>query len=133
MERFAYRNKNKHNAEFLAMKGSKGQLENKTVDENDKNVNDAFGFKCLHYSVTESAGHVEIAIMRKNTNVKAVGVRTKDDNAVAGKDYHKFEEILEFEGQENQKIIKVGIINDEEWNPDLDFYVHLFEPNTPGG
>lgn len=84
--------------------------------------------------MTESAGHVEIAIIRKDSKANAVGVRTKDDNAVAGKDYNKYEEIIKFEdANENIKVIKVGIINDEEWNPDLDFFVVLFDPTVHGG
>ena len=133
LERFAYRNKNKHNTEFLAVKGTKGQLEGKVVDSNDKDVNEQFGFKCLHYSVTESAGHVEISVLRKNTNVKAVGVRTRDDNAVKGKDYEAYDQVLEFDGQENEKKVKIAIINDDEWNPDLDFFVVLYDPNIPSG
>lgn len=30
-----------------------------------KEENDYVGFKCLHYSVTESNGHVEITIVKK--------------------------------------------------------------------
>lgn len=123
LERFAYRNKGQHKSEFLQIKGQKGQIENKTVDADDKDSNPNFGFKCLHYSVTESAGNVEITIIRKDSNAKAVGVRTRDSNATAGKDYHKYEQILNFDGAETQQTVKIGIINDEEWNPDLDFYV----------
>lgn len=46
------------------------------------------GFKCLHYSVTESNGHVEVVIVKKVLNQKlVVGVRTRDDTAVSPKDY----------------------------------------------
>lgn len=103
------------------------------ANADDKDANPLFGFKCLHYSVVESAGHIEIAIIRKDSSAKAVGVRTKDDNAVAGKDYIKFEDIIKFDdANENVKTIKVGIINDDEWNPDLDFFVVLFDPTASG-
>lgn len=32
LERFAYRNKDKHSSEFMGMKGAKGQLEGKLAD-----------------------------------------------------------------------------------------------------
>ena len=35
------------------------------------------GFKCLHYSVTESAGYVEVTVVNKNENQEvAFGIRT---------------------------------------------------------
>jgi hypothetical protein len=51
--------------DFLALKGSAGQLENQTSNKLE-NVNELVGFKCLHYSVTESNGFVEITIVKKN-------------------------------------------------------------------
>jgi solute carrier family 8 (sodium/calcium exchanger) len=64
------------------------------AEESRKHVkveNDHIGFKCLHYSVTESAGHVEITIIKKMMNHElSVGVRTIDDTAVAPKDYKAF-------------------------------------------
>lgn len=67
LERFAYRKRNADNAkDFVRIKGSHGQL---THDEEMrkavKEENDYVGFKCLHYSVTESNGHVEITIVKK--------------------------------------------------------------------
>ena len=50
----------------MKVKGSKGQLD--LDDEMRKNVkveNEQVGFKCLHYSVTESSGYVEITIIKK--------------------------------------------------------------------
>ena len=53
-----------------------------------KEENELVGFKCLHYSVTESNGHVEITIVKKIINQELiVGVRTADDTAVSPKDY----------------------------------------------
>jgi hypothetical protein len=68
--------------------------------------NDHIGFKCLHYSVTESAGHVEITIIKKMMNHELnVGVRTIDDTAVAPKDYKAFNQEIKFGKRENEKII----------------------------
>lgn len=90
LERFAYRKRNQANAkEFVRIKGSKGQLDHdEDVRKQVKEENELVGFKCLHYSVTESNGHVEVTIVKKVINQELiVGVRTIDDTAVSPKDY----------------------------------------------
>lgn len=59
------------------------------------NVNDNIGFKCLHYSVTESNGTVDIAILKKD-NLKefTFGIRTIEGSATAGKDYDSYDELI---------------------------------------
>jgi hypothetical protein len=43
----------------------------------------------MHYSVTESNGTVDIAIIKKeNSREFTFGVRTRDGSATAGKDYN---------------------------------------------
>lgn len=49
--------------------------------------NELLGFKCLHYSVTESNGTVEITIVKKVQQELTFGYRTVADSAVAPKDY----------------------------------------------
>lgn len=70
LERFAYRKRNAANSkEFVRIKGAKGQLDHdEAARKNMKEENDLVGFKCLHYSVTESNGHVEITIVKKMIN-----------------------------------------------------------------
>ena len=70
LERFAYRKRNAGNAkEFVRIKGSKGQLDHdEDARKHVKEENDIVGFKCLHYSVTESNGHVEVTIVKKLIN-----------------------------------------------------------------
>ena len=71
-----------------------------------KEENDLVGFKCLHYSVTESAGHVEITIVKKLLNQELiVGVRTKDDTACSPKDYKAFDDEIKFDKREQEKKI----------------------------
>jgi len=47
--------------------------------------NEHFAFKCLHYSVSENAGTVKVAVIKKTSNAESmsVGVRTRDDTALA--------------------------------------------------
>lgn len=91
LEKFAYRRRDKRNAaDFARIKGEKGQLEENV--EMTETANPDFGFKCLHYSVTESAGHVEITVLRKNpTSPDTIGVRTIDGTAKEPKDYGKID------------------------------------------
>lgn len=68
LERFAYRKQAGHhnNKEFIKLKGSRGQINHSEHETQKIEVaNDLIGFKCLHYSVTESNGHVELTIVRK--------------------------------------------------------------------
>lgn len=95
-----------------------------------KSENDQVGFKCLHYSVTESNGCVEVTIVKKQLNVEfTVGVRTRDDTAVSPKDYEAVSTEIKFGMRDTEKKIRIPIIDDEEWNPDLEFWVELFNPN----
>lgn len=70
LERFAYRKRNAGNAkEFVRIKGTKGQLDHdEDARKHVKEENDLVGFKCLHYSVTESNGHVEVTIVKRLIN-----------------------------------------------------------------
>lgn len=46
------------------------------------------GFKCLHYSVTESNGTVEVIIVKKKRTVEyTFGIRTVELTATSPKDY----------------------------------------------
>jgi solute carrier family 8 (sodium/calcium exchanger) len=57
-------------------------------------------------------------------------VRTKDGTATAGEDFDKLDEILEFKADEPIKEISIKIVDDEDWEPDEDFYVELYDLKT---
>lgn len=131
LERFAYRKRTAGNTkEFVRIKGTKGQLDHdEEMRKHVKEENDLVGFKCLHYSVTESNGHVEVVIVKKLLNQElVVGVRTRDDTAVSPKDYQSIDFEVKFEKREQEKKIQIPIVDDEEWNPDLEFWVELYDP-----
>lgn len=88
-ERFAARKANQVGAtkEFLEIKGQKFQMEN-TPTAPVLQANEFVSFKCLHYSVTESAGTMTVTICKKNPNADfTFGVRTIEGTAKAGKDF----------------------------------------------
>lgn len=93
--------------------------------------NEIIAFKCLHYSVTESNGHVEITIIKKNPNIDfTFGYRTVADSATSPKDYTHCDETLTFRRKDTEMTIQIPIVDDEEWEPDLDFFVELYDPQT---
>lgn len=67
--------------------------------------------------------------MNKKRGNNSVLVKTVDDQAKAGEDYQELIEVLHFKGEEF-KVIEVKINDDENWEPDEDFYVQLYEPET---
>lgn len=134
LERFAYRKQNgmTNRRDFIKLKGAKGQVDHDVIEGNINVLNDQCSFKCLHYSVTESNGHVEITIKKKVQFDLNVGVRTVSDSALPPKDYKDFDEVIQFKKQEQEKKIQIEIVDDEEWNPDLEFYVELYDPSKEG-
>lgn len=50
------------------MKGAKGQIDHSALPDRVKIQNDMVKFKCLHYSVTESNGTVDITIIKNTPN-----------------------------------------------------------------
>jgi len=82
--------------DFLEIKGVKGQLEGETAKAGS-NVNDRIGFKCVHYSVTESNGFVEVTVIKKQAGEEfSFGVRTTDGAAKADSEYEAINKIMEF-------------------------------------
>ena len=137
LERFAYRKAAGmgHNKEFIKIKGSRGQIENKEADSSKvQNPNEQVGFKCLHYSVTESSGTVELTIVKKQPNSELTfGYRTIADTATAPKDYTHCDEVITIKKREQEKKIYIPVVDDDEWEPDLDFFVELYDPTKMEG
>jgi solute carrier family 8 (sodium/calcium exchanger) len=89
-----------------------------------------YGFSCLHYSVSEASGSLKIMVLNKTGVAGQVRVCTQDDAAKAGEDYEAVDTLLNFAKGEKQKFIEVLIKDDDSWEPDEDFYVQLFDPET---
>jgi hypothetical protein len=84
----------------------------------------------LHYSVSESSGKLSIVILNKTRQAGAVYVSTIDGDAKAGDDYDAFQDVIKFDKGQAQTHIEVGIKDDDNWEPDEDFFVQLFDPDT---
>ena len=93
--------------------------------------NELVAFKCLHYSVTESAGCLTISIVKKNPNTDyTFGVRSREGTAKAGKDFDPIDEVCTMKKREQEKIVEIKIHDNQEWQPDMDFYVDLYDTKT---
>ena len=69
-----------------------------------ENCNEFIGFKCLHYSVTESAGNAVITVVKKTVGQRITfGVRTMKDTAVPGDDYKDIDERITMDKNETEK------------------------------
>merc|ERR1711871_51386 len=58
---------------------------------------------------------------------------TSDGTAVCGEDYIHTAGVLEFKPEEESRDIRIEIIDDNEWEPDENFYVRLFNPSPEIG
>lgn len=114
----------------MAVKGQKFQIENQPTNP-IKRENKVIGFKCLHYSVTESAGTVKVTIIRKSSDIELTfGIRTREDTAKVGRDFDGIDNVITMKGKDVERVVEVKIHDDDEWNPDNDFYIELYDTRT---
>jgi len=91
-------------------------------------MNEEVGFKCLHYSVSESSGKVTISVENKTKKVQTVGVRTIADTAEENLDFIPIDTTITIPSR-STKSVEVEIVDDEGWEPDEDFFVVLYDIN----
>lgn len=118
--------------DFLVVKGAKAEkAEDLATDKfTKKQLNPTIGFKCLHYSVSEANGTVKIHISKKVAEEVKVGVRTIDDTAKGGEDYGAFDKVITISKDKKEDTIEIEIIDDDQWEPDEDFLVELYDPES---
>lgn len=90
-----------------------------------------WGFQCLHYAVSESSGYLNVKVLNKTKRAGRIGVRTvlMTDGAKPEKDFDPVDEILDF-GDQDFKLVKITIHDDDQWDPDKEFKVELYDPTT---
>ncbi|XP_054254392.1 sodium/calcium exchanger 1 isoform X15 [Indicator indicator] len=85
-------------------------------------------FEQATYQCLENCGTVALTIVRRGgdlTKTVCVDFRTEDGTANAGSDYEFTEGTVVFKPGETQKEIRVGIIDDDIFEEDENFLVHL--------
>ncbi len=75
----------------------------------------------------ESIGTYKVSIIRHGKMDETVRVRveTIDGSAVEGEDYLPVNEVLTFDPHEREKEIGVTIVDDNQWEPDEEFFLKL--------
>jgi hypothetical protein len=91
-----FANKISGRRDFVVVKGMKHQQEEKLAKDTVAagELNEKIGFKCLHYSVTESAGTIKVIVQKKVDEEMKFGARTKDDTATVGEDYNAIDKVF---------------------------------------
>jgi hypothetical protein len=117
--------------EFSIMKGEIGQAEHAVEGQELLEYNKDIGFHCLHYSVTEASGVVQVKIKKEKKGLMRFGVRTVEDTAKAVEDYIPIDEVFEMSVEETTKIVDVKIVNDQGWEPDEDFFIEIYDAEDP--
>lgn len=83
----------------IVTKGQIVHIEHQTaemvIDKNPK-----FGFKVLHYSVSEAVGDAKILVLNKTGKAGKVRVRTVEGDAKAGDDFEALDTVIEFKDKE---------------------------------
>ncbi|OCT79828.1 hypothetical protein XELAEV_18026639mg [Xenopus laevis] len=85
-------------------------------------------FEQATYQCLENCGTVALTIVRRGgdlTNTVYVDFRTEDGSANAGSDYEFTEGTIIFKPGETQKELRVGIIDDDIFEEDENFLVHI--------
>merc|ERR1719412_1911063 len=84
-------------------------------------------FHASSAAVMESIGTFKVLICRhgKLNNTVKVRVETIDGSANEGEDYQAVDEILTFEPMETEKEIGITIVDDNQWEPDEEFFLKL--------
>lgn len=83
--------------------------------------------------MTESSGFVEITVIKKVVNQDLTfGIRTIDGTAKDPSEFHKMDQMVTMKKRETEKTFQIKIIDNSDWQPDLDFSVELYDPNTSG-
>ena len=90
--------------------------------------NPRIGFKSLQYTVVENCGSFTVTILKKTRDEMIVGVRTVEGTAKEVEDYIAVNEIIKVSYLEYK--LEVKIVDDDEYEPDEEFYIELYDPVT---
>ncbi|XP_071449593.1 sodium/calcium exchanger 1-like isoform X2 [Hetaerina americana] len=84
-------------------------------------------FRAATVAVPENVGTFEVTITRRGDlqHRAKVKVETIDGTAQENEDYIPINEIIIFEPNETEKQVKVEIVNDNQWEPDEEFFLKL--------
>ncbi|XP_063058507.1 solute carrier family 8 member 4a [Engraulis encrasicolus] len=89
-----------------------------------------FTFESANTRVSESVGTMQVKVHRTSgaRGKVAIPYHTQEGTARAGEDYEEVAGKLEFLNDETMKLLEVKIIDDEEYEKNKTFTIHLGEP-----
>uniref|UniRef100_A0A0A1WZA3 Sodium/calcium exchanger 3 n=1 Tax=Zeugodacus cucurbitae TaxID=28588 RepID=A0A0A1WZA3_ZEUCU len=107
------------------------QVEEEEGGEIDDEFETRLYFDPAHYTVLESVGDLEVHVVRAGSLSKLTRVEyyTQDGTAEAGSDYVAVSGVLEFPPGIEEQTISITIIDDDVFEEDEHFYVHLKKPS----
>ncbi|XP_067278938.1 solute carrier family 8 member 4a [Pseudorasbora parva] len=111
-------------------KAALGNAHTATVTIYDDDHAGIFTFESNATRVSESVGIMQVKVHRTSgaRGKVAVPYHTTEGTAKAGEDYEEVAGKLEFLNDETMKILEVKIIDDEEYEKNKTFTIHLGEP-----
>ena len=89
-------------------------------------MNPLVGFKCLHYSISEKTGKVNVKIINKTRRAIEIGVRTIESTATADEDYKSLDKKVKFEDGQVEAIVSVEIYKGNSNHLNLNIYPSLY-------
>lgn len=73
---------------------------------------------------------IKVKVINKSRNAAKVHVKTRADTATENEDYEGIDEVIEFKKGQSEVEVSIKIYDDDEWEPDEDFYVDLYDAET---
>ena len=73
-----------------------------------------------------------MTLVKKVPTEITFGIRTVESTAKSGNDFKPLDEAITMDKRETERTIEIQIIDDNQWEPDLDFYVELYDPSQKG-
>jgi solute carrier family 8 (sodium/calcium exchanger) len=104
----------------------------KELKENDGDLNmTTIEFAAPFYSCLESEKFIDVEILRTGpaTDALTVSYSTRDGTAEGGKDFKANSGDITFESGEAERKIRVELVDDDEHEPDQDFFIDLSFPD----
>ncbi|XP_076130697.1 solute carrier family 8 member 4a isoform X1 [Alosa pseudoharengus] len=118
------------NSSPVPPKAALGNAHTATVTIYDDDHAGIFTFESASTRVSESVGTMQVKVHRTSgaRGKVAVPYHTQEGSAHAGEDYEEGAGKLEFLNDETMKILEVKVIDDEEYEKNKTFTIHLGEP-----
>lgn len=73
---------------------------------------------------------LKVHLVKKKDESITVGVRTIDDTAFDGEDFKAIDRIVTISTGQNEQVIEIEILDDDQWEPDEDFLIEIYDPTT---